>query len=57
MRFIKYEFIKERVSGNPIFKIIDEPLKRPFVSDVFRQRVIDNNLKGFKFELVWDSES
>lgn len=57
MRFIKYEFIKEKVEGQHIFKIIDEPLRRPFVSDEFRQRVLESNLKGFKFELVWDSEA
>jgi hypothetical protein len=56
MRFIEYEFIKNVVNRKHIFKIIDEPLRRPFVSDEFRQRVIDYNLKGFKFELVWDSE-
>jgi Immunity protein family (Imm11) len=56
MRFIKYEFTKNVVNGKHIFKIVDEPLRRPFVSNEFRQRVIDCNLKGFKFELVWDSE-
>lgn len=57
MRFIRYEFIEEKVMGNHIFKITDEPLSRPFVSDEFKQRVLDNNLTGFKFELVWNSES
>jgi hypothetical protein len=56
MRFIKYEFIKNVVDGKHIFKIVDEPLRRPFVSEEFRQKVIDYNLKGFKFELAWDSE-
>ena len=56
MRFTKYAFYEEKVKEIDIFKISDEPLKRPLVSDEFRKRVIDNNLKGFKFELAWDSE-
>lgn len=57
MRFKKYEFKKQIVEGKHIFKIVDEPLRRPFVSDEFRQRVIDSKLAGFVFELVWDSEA
>jgi hypothetical protein len=56
MRFIKYEFIADIVRGKHIFKIVDEPLRRPFVSDEFRKRVINNNLLGFKFKLVWESK-
>ncbi len=57
MRFIKYEFIEDVVRGKHIFKIVDEPLRKPFVSDEFMLKVESNNLKGFKFELVWDSEN
>lgn len=57
MRFIKYAFYKEKVEGHTIFKVKDWELKRPFVSDEFRKRVIDSNLIGFKFELAWDSEA
>ena len=57
MRFVKYEFLKHIVNGKHIFKIVDEPLRKPFVSDEFRQRVLGNNLKGFKFELVWESDN
>lgn len=39
-----------------IFKTKDETIGRPFVSDAFRQRVLESDLTGFKFELVWDSE-
>ena len=39
-----------------IFKIIDEPQTRPFVSDEFKNAVEQNNLTGFLFELVWDSD-
>ena len=56
MRFITYVFNEEKIKGTNLFKIIDEPLKRPFVSDEFRKRVVDNKLTGFKFELAWDSE-
>lgn len=55
LRFIKLAFIEEKVRGNHIFKLIE---KRGgiYVSDEFRQRIIDNRLIGFEFELVWDSE-
>lgn len=56
MRFTKYAFKEKEVAGVNLFKIQEEPLKRPFVTEEFRKRVIDNNLKGFKFELAWDSE-
>lgn len=56
MKFTKYAFDLDKIKGIHLFKISDEPLKRPFVSDEFRNRVIESNLTGFKFELVWDSE-
>lgn len=56
MLFNKYAFNPDCVNGKHIFKIVDEPVRRPFVSDEFRNRVLDNELVGFKFDLVWDSE-
>lgn len=56
MRFEKYVFIKESVKEKHIFKIIDEPRRRAFVSDEFRNKVLESSLTGFKFELAWDSE-
>lgn len=56
MRFTKYVFDEKKIEGMSLFKIKDELLKRPFVSEEFRKRVVDNNLTGFKFELAWDSE-
>lgn len=57
MQFQKYSFrICDDLLKNDIFKIIDEPRRRPFVSDRFKQTVERNNLTGFKFQLVWDSE-
>ena len=57
MRFEKYAFDEKEIDKVNLFKIKDEPLKRPFVSDFFRKRVVDNNLIGFKFELAWDNKS
>ena len=57
MAFQKYAFRScDELSSYNIFKIVDEPTRRAFVSDIFRQTVEKNNLSGFKFRLVWDSE-
>ena len=56
MLFDKYAFIEEKISNIPIFKIVDEPRGNGFVSDEFKRMVEDNDLLGFKFVLVWDSE-
>lgn len=56
MRFSKYFFNVDEISTEDFFKIKDEPLKRPFVSDNFKNIVTNSSLTGFKFELVWDSE-
>lgn len=55
MAFQKYAFrsCKELINTN-IFKIVDEPTRRAFVSDIFKQTVEKNNLLGFKFKLVWE---
>lgn len=57
MRFIKYAFDQSKIENEHLFKIVDEPLRRPFVSDAFRNRATKNNLTGFVFELAWDSEA
>ena len=56
LAFKKYAFIPEVVMNTPIFKISDEKTRYAFVSDEFKQIVENNNLKGFKFVLVWDSD-
>lgn len=56
MRFINYVFKSDRVASHHIFKIPDESLRRPFVSDEFRNRVLESGLTGFVFKLAWDSE-
>lgn len=57
MAFQKYVFRScDELSNYNIFKIIDEPTRRAFVSDSFKHTVEKNDLSGFKFRLVWDSE-
>ena len=56
MAFEKYTFKLDDIKGSNIFKIIDEPRRKPFVSDEFRDKVLETGLTGFKFKLVWDSE-
>lgn len=57
MCFDKYVFKEDIVKGKHIFKIVDERLGNPFVSDEFRKKVLKSGLRGFKFELVWDSDN
>lgn len=57
MAFKKYAFVQNHVlMHHNIFKIVDEPTRRAYVSDKFKRVVEDNELTGFKFKLVWDSE-
>lgn len=53
MRFIKYEFIREKVEGQHIFKLVDLSLSYAYVSDEFKSIVESNGLQGFRFECVW----
>lgn len=53
MRFTEYAFDAQKIEGVHIFKIKDEPLKRPFVSEEFKKAVEKNCLTGFRFELAW----
>ena len=57
MCFDNYAFIEEKVKGKHIFKIVDEPLSYCFISDEFRERIINSDLVGFDIRLAWDSES
>lgn len=57
MAFRRYAFRQDvDIEAHNIFKIIDEPTRRAFVTDKFKMLVEDNNLRGFNFKLVWDSE-
>lgn len=56
VHFVKeYAFREEEIVDTDIFKLIDFPMTTIFVTDKFRNKVIENNLTGFCFELVWDS--
>lgn len=57
MTIDEYYFDETVIKNNPIFKI--EELKMgsaQFVTEEFVKLVEENNLSGFCFELVWDSE-
>ena len=56
MAIDKYCFrITEELKQNHIFKIKEE--EHYFVSDEFKTTVEKNNLKGFRFQLVWQSDT
>lgn len=57
MKFMKYAFIEEKVKDSHIFKITEFPKSYVFVSDEFRDCIMENQLKGFLFEKVWNSEN
>ncbi|WP_127531743.1 imm11 family protein [Paenibacillus kobensis] len=56
-RFEKYAFRIEEIQDKHIFKNINETKGFALVSDAFRDRVIQNNLKGFLFTELWDSDN
>lgn len=55
MRVKKFVFKPEVVLNQNIFKIKNQLYAKVFVSDEFRNKVIESNLQGFKFIEVWDS--
>ncbi|AYE33979.1 imm11 family protein [Clostridium septicum] len=52
----KYVFKLDLIEKLNIFKIVEQPRGKVFVSDEFRNKVIQSGLEGFKFIEVWDSE-
>lgn len=52
----QYAFKPELVAQYPIFKIPEFKRLYVFVTDTFKEAVEASGLKGFKFELLWDSE-
>lgn len=57
MAFQKYSFrVCDALNRCNIFKIIDEPTRKAFVSDRVKVAIEENNLKGFSLRLVWDNE-
>ncbi|MDB5056271.1 MAG: hypothetical protein JWM44_4321, partial [Bacilli bacterium] len=55
-KFIKYAFKINAIQNENIFKIPEMLKIRVYVTDTFRDKVIESGLKGFKFIEVWDSE-
>lgn len=55
MRFDKYAFHLEPIKNQHIFKIPELPKAYVFVSDEFRDRVLNSALTGFQFIEVWDA--
>lgn len=53
---IKFAFKLDVIENYPIFKIPEYKRLRVFVTDTFKEAVEANDLKGFTFELLWDSE-
>lgn len=53
----RFAFKKDIIQDYPIFKIPEYKRLRVFVTDTFKVAVEANELKGFTFELLWDSES
>ena len=54
--FTKYVFYENVLENKHIYRITSDYTRVPYVSDEFRQRVIDNGLTGFRFTLIWDSK-
>lgn len=53
LAFHKYVFRSKQIKDRNIFKIPDERRREAFVSQLFYDTVVNNGLKGFKMELVW----
>lgn len=56
MRFIKYAFKHEAIKNEHIFKISEFSKSAVFVSDDFKNDILNHGLEGFLFSEVWDSE-
>nr|WP_263324590.1 DUF1629 domain-containing protein [Neobacillus sp. Marseille-Q6967] len=61
MKYTKYAFRQDVVAGQGIFKMVNHETKKiisrdVFVTDEFREKVLDSGLNGFDFIEVWNSE-
>lgn len=54
----KYAFLPNMIKDQHIFRtyFYGKPSSRVFVSDHFKEKVLNSELKGFEFVEVWDSE-
>ncbi|MFC4321426.1 imm11 family protein [Litchfieldia salsa] len=60
MKYTRYAFLEDKIKDEDLFKILVHDSKRilktkVFVSDRFREAVLEAGLKGFEFIEVWDS--
>ncbi len=51
----RYSFIEQAIGNNKIFRLKDSPLQGPFITESVVEEIRKSNLKGFCFDLVWDS--
>ncbi len=49
----RYAFFMEKLRGETLFKLRQDPLGSVYVTDPFVQRVLETGLRGFRFPLVW----
>lgn len=55
MSFQKYSFrLCDELKTSNIFKIVDEPTRRAFVSERVKRAIEENSLEGFDLRLVWE---
>ncbi|MGC9346671.1 MAG: imm11 family protein [Anaerolineae bacterium] len=48
-----YAFRSRRLTGIPIFKLPETALKSVYVTEVFLDRVLEEHLEGFVFQVIW----
>ena len=54
MSFLALAFQQDAIKNTNIFRLPVGP-KKYYVSDSFRNAVLNNDLSGFRFDLVWSS--
>ncbi len=49
----RWAFLNEKLVGETVFKLRQDPLGWVYVTDPFVKRVLETGLRGFRFPLVW----
>ncbi|MFN8670504.1 MAG: hypothetical protein U0457_00280 [Candidatus Sericytochromatia bacterium] len=52
IHFKRYDFDLDKIENNHIFRVKDD-LTNIYVTDIFVKKVLENKLKGFRFDPVW----
>lgn len=52
----EYQMLEAAVDGQAVFKLSDDPLDFPFVSEEVKRRAEEEGIVGLRFKLAWDSE-